>query len=75
MNKALDEVRFAESRRVQREGCEPILKKSRWLLEAVEDIERFRALFADTLKIRLPLSEQTNAIREITSSPMAVKNP
>jgi transposase len=32
MNKALDEVRAEESRRMQREGQEPVLKKSRWLL-------------------------------------------
>jgi transposase len=32
MNKALDEVRAEESRRMQREGQQPVLKKSRWLL-------------------------------------------
>ena len=32
MNKALDEVRAEESRRMQREGRDPVLKKSRWLL-------------------------------------------
>src|SRR5271165_2210666 len=30
MNKALDEVRAAESRKMAREGHEPLLKKSRW---------------------------------------------
>jgi transposase len=30
MNKALDEVRAAESRQMAREGHEPLLKKSRW---------------------------------------------
>jgi transposase len=30
MNKALDEVRAAESRRLARDGHEPLLKKSRW---------------------------------------------
>ena len=30
MNKALDEVRAAESRRMAQEGHEPLLKKSRW---------------------------------------------
>jgi transposase len=32
MNKALDEVRAEETRRMQREGRDPVLKKSRWLL-------------------------------------------
>ena len=32
MNKALDEVRAGESRRMAAEGREPVLKKSRWLL-------------------------------------------
>lgn len=32
MNKALDEVRAGESRRMAREGYLPVLKKSRWLL-------------------------------------------
>jgi transposase len=32
MNKALDEVRAEESRRMRSEGHQPLLKKSRWLL-------------------------------------------
>jgi transposase len=32
MNKALDEVRTGESRRMASEGRTPLLKKSRWLL-------------------------------------------
>jgi hypothetical protein len=32
MNKALDEVRAGESRRIASEGGVPVLKKSRWLL-------------------------------------------
>src|ERR1700724_2170097 len=32
MNKALDEIRAGESRRMASEGYEPVLKKSRWLL-------------------------------------------
>jgi len=32
MNKALDEVRAGESRRMALEGMAPVLKKSRWLL-------------------------------------------
>jgi transposase len=37
MNKALDEVRAGESRRMAREGYAPVLKKSRWLLLKRED--------------------------------------
>ncbi|MEO8596416.1 MAG: hypothetical protein ABI759_24065, partial [Candidatus Solibacter sp.] len=32
MNKALNEVRAGESRRMASEGLTPVLKKSRWLL-------------------------------------------
>ena len=32
MNKALDQVRAEEARRMHREGRAPVLKKSRWLL-------------------------------------------
>jgi transposase len=32
MNKALDEVRADEARRMKREGRDPVLRKSRWLL-------------------------------------------
>jgi len=32
MNKAVDEVRAAETRRMVREGYEPVLKKSRWCI-------------------------------------------
>src|SRR4029434_447363 len=46
MNKALDEVRAGESRRMAREGLEPVLKKSRWLLlkreENLKTEQRFR---------------------------------
>jgi len=46
MNKALDEVRAEESRRMAREGRWPVLKKSRWLLlkreENLADEQRFR---------------------------------
>ncbi len=31
MNRALDEVRAEETRRMKREGRDPVLKKSRWL--------------------------------------------
>jgi transposase len=46
MNKALDEVRAGESRRMAREGLLPVLKKSRWLLlrreENLPAEQRFR---------------------------------
>ena len=46
MNKALDEVRAEESRRMRIEGRAPILKKSRWLLlkreENLAEEQRFR---------------------------------
>ncbi len=32
LNKALDEVRAGEARRMLREGCEPVLKNKRWCL-------------------------------------------
>ena len=45
-NKALDEVRAEETRRMQREGRDPALKKSRWLLlkggENLGDEQYFR---------------------------------
>ncbi len=46
MNKALDEVRAGESRRMASEGRKPVLKKSRWLLlkrqENLKTEQRFR---------------------------------
>jgi len=47
MNKALDEVRAAEYRRMAQDGYEPVLKKSRWcLLKRPENL-------TDKQKIRL----------------------
>ncbi|WP_316157522.1 ISL3 family transposase [Cupriavidus sp. BIC8F] len=46
MNKAIDEVRAEESRRMSRDGYEPVLKKSRWCLlkrpENFTDKQRLR---------------------------------
>jgi transposase len=46
MNNALDEVRAEETRRMKREGRDPVLKKSRWLLlkrsENLGDEQHFR---------------------------------
>src|SRR5262249_40646828 len=48
MNKALDEVRAEETRRMKREARDPVLKKSRWLLlkrgENLGDEQYFRLL-------------------------------
>jgi transposase len=56
MNKALDKVRAEETSRMKREGREPVLKKSRWLLlkrsENLNDEQHFRLrdLLRDNLK-------------------------
>ena len=46
MNKALDKVRAEETSRLKREGRDPVLKKSRWLLlkrnENLKDEQHFR---------------------------------
>lgn len=46
MNKAIDEVRAGEARRLARDGYEPVLKKSRWCLlkrkENLTDLQRVR---------------------------------
>jgi transposase len=46
MNKALDEVRAEETSRMKREGRDPVLKKSRWLLlkrgDNLADEQHFR---------------------------------
>ena len=44
MNKALDRVRAEESGRMQREGRNPILKKSRWLLLKRSEISRTNSI-------------------------------
>ena len=55
MNKALDEIRAGESRRMAREGLMPVLKKSRWLLlkreENLKTEQRFR--LGDLLRYNL----------------------
>jgi transposase len=55
MNKAIDEVRAAEAKRMKREGFEPILKHSRWcLLKRPENLtERQEIKLADLLKYNL----------------------
>jgi transposase len=40
VNKALDEIRASEARRMKREGYEPVLTKSRWcLLKRPENLD------------------------------------
>ena len=62
MNKALDEVRAGESRRIASEGGVPVLKKSRWLLlkreENLKTEQRFRLrdLLRYNLKTNLTVS-------------------
>jgi transposase len=55
MNKALDEVRAGESRHMAREGLEPVLKKSRWLLLKREEnlITEQRFRLRDLLRYNL----------------------
>jgi len=55
MNKALDEVRAEESRRLVREGYEPVLKHSRWcLLKRPENLtEKQTVKMAELLKYNL----------------------
>ena len=56
LNKALDEVRAEEARRLKRDGYDPVLKKSRWLLlknpDSLTDREETRLadLLRDNLK-------------------------
>src|SRR5437879_711248 len=46
MNKALDEIRADETRRMRLQGLDPVLRKSRWLLlkrqDSLKDEQRFR---------------------------------
>jgi len=55
MNKALDEVRAGESRRMESEGRTPLLKKSRWLLLKREEnlMEEKRFRLRDLLRYNL----------------------
>ncbi len=52
MNKAIDEVRAGEARRLVSDGYEPVLKKSRWCLlkrkENLTDLQRIRLRCATT---------------------------
>ena len=67
MNKALDEVRAGESRRLAREGSLPVLKKSRWLLlkreENLKTEQRFR--LRDLLRYNLRTVRALRQHREL----------
>jgi transposase len=55
MNKAIDEVRAEEARRLKRDGYEPVLKRARWcLLKRVENLTRKQTVrLAELLKYNL----------------------
>src|SRR5258705_202181 len=65
MNKALDEIRAGESRRLAMEGRTPVLKKSRWLLlkreENLKTEQRFR--LRDLLRYNLRTVRAGSAVR------------
>ena len=75
LNKALDEVRAAESKRLAREGYEPILKRSRWcFLKRPENLtDRQRVKLRDLLQYDLTsvrgylLKESFQALWEYSS--------
>jgi transposase len=81
MNKALDEVRAGESRRLASEGRTPLLKKSRWLLlkreENLKTEQRFR--LRDLLRYNLrtvrayPLKEAFQQLWDYDSPAWAAK--
>jgi len=49
MNKTLDEVRAAESRRMAQQGHEPLLKKSRWCVLKRKDNLTIRRIRHDKI--------------------------
>jgi transposase len=80
MNKALDEVRAGESRRMALDGLAPVLKKSRWLLlkreENLKTEQRFRLrdLLRYNLKtVRLPSEGDLSATWDYNSPAWAGK--
>ena len=65
MNKAIDEVRAAEVKRLQRDGYEPVLKNSRWcLLKREENLtEKQAAKLSELLQYNLQ-SVRSRLMRE-----------
>src|SRR5207245_1765045 len=54
MNKALDEVRAAETRRMAQDGHQPLLKKSRWcVLKRKENTSQQKFRLRDLLRYNL----------------------
>lgn len=80
-NKAIDEVRAGEHRQMQRDGYEPLLKKSRWcLLKRKENLtDNQEAKLKDLLKYNLKsvraylLKEDFQGFWEYVSAPWAGK--
>jgi transposase len=59
MNKAIDEVRAAEARQLKQDGCEPVLKHSRWvLLKRPENLTE-----QQTVKLKELLKYNLKAVR------------
>ncbi len=81
MNKAIDEVRASEHRKLEAEGYEPVLKKSRWcLLKRKENLTEKQAVkLKDLLLYNLKsvkaylLKEQFNLFWEYVSPYWAEK--
>ena len=72
MNKALDEVRGGESRRMASEGGVPVRKKSRWLLlkreENLKTEQRFRLRDPAPLQRRQVMRSRIEPMKKIARS-------
>ena len=77
MNKALDEVRAEETRRMKREGSDPVLKKSRWLLlkrgENLGDEQHFR--LRDLLRYNLKTVPRIFSRKRFSNSGTTTRPP
>ena len=67
MNKAIDEVRAAEAKRLKRDGYEPLLKHSRWcLLKRPENLtDQQMVKLAEVLRYNLQSCNWTLIIQHI----------
>ena len=59
MNKAIDEIRASESRRLKQDGYEPVLKQSRWALLK----RRSHLTSSETLSLRTVLQYNLQTVR------------
>ena len=77
MNKALDEVRADETRRIKSDGRDPVLKKSRWLLlkrsENLKDEQHFR--LRDLLRYNLKTVRAYLLRKPFSSSGITIRPP